>query len=69
MLPSSLIIAAEHDALKHEGAAYASELQKAGVQVQFKCYSDVIHGFLDLPIFASEKQEAMKDISSWVKGL
>lgn len=66
-LPPCFIISAEHDALKHEGSTYAEFLRKAKVAVQSKCYLNVIHGFLDLPLADATKQEAIEDIKAWVK--
>lgn len=66
-LPPSLIITAEHDALKHEATSYKEALQNAGVTVKAKNYSGVIHGFLDLPLAADIKKEALKDIAAWVR--
>lgn len=68
-LPPYFIIAAEHDALKHEDAEYDEALQEAGVRGQFKCYPGVIHGFLDLPLADDIKVEAFRDIAEWVKSL
>jgi acetyl esterase len=68
-LPSSFIVTAEHDALKHEGAQYEEALQRAGVRVEAKNYLGVIHGFLDLPLADVIKKEAFGDIASWVSRL
>lgn len=68
-LPSCFMITAEYDALKHEGAKYAEALRKAGVSVQSKCYCNVIHGFLDLPLANEVKQEAIRDIREWINAL
>lgn len=68
-LPSTLIVTAEHDALKHEGKQYAENLRLAGVSVQSKCYPGVIHGFLDLPLAFEIQSQALEDIESWVKSL
>lgn len=66
-LPPCFIVTAQHDALKHEGACYAEALQNSGVAVESKCYVGVIHGFLDLPLADSVKQEAVLDIAAWIK--
>ncbi len=68
-LSPAFIVTSEHDALKHEGASYAEALQKAGILVQLKCYPDVIHGFLNLPLAGAVKKEAVEDIAVWVKNL
>ncbi len=44
-LPPALIITAEFDPLRDEGAEYAARLGKAGVTAQVSCYSGAIHGF------------------------
>lgn len=67
--PPTFIVTADYDALKHEGACYKEALQKAGVYVQIKNYPGVIHGFLDLPLADAIKEEAIKDIATWVKML
>ncbi len=68
-LPPCFIVSAEYDALKHEGARYAKALHRAGITVQAKCYPGVIHGFLDLPLAETIRNEAIEDISAWVKKL
>ncbi|MFA6916794.1 MAG: alpha/beta hydrolase [Parachlamydiales bacterium] len=66
-LPSTFIITAEYDALKHEGEKYAKLLRTAGVDVDAKCYPKSIHGFIDLPLDENIKNEALNDISRWIK--
>ncbi len=66
LLPNTFIIEAEHDALKHEGEAYKKALINAGVNTTHKCYLDVIHGFLDLPIAKATRNEALEDIKDWI---
>lgn len=68
-LPPCFLVTAEYDALKHEGTLYGEALVKSGVSVQAKCYRGVIHGFLDLPLNEPVKEEAVKDITGWLKNL
>jgi acetyl esterase len=41
----ALIITADHDPLVDDGRAYAQRLQEAGVEVDYREYSGVMHGF------------------------
>ena len=45
-LPPTLIIGAGHDVLHDEGAAFAKQVNDAGVQAKYVCYDDMVHGFM-----------------------
>jgi acetyl esterase len=47
-LPATLVIAAEHDALREEGDLYAKALVAAGVEAKHVCYG-AAHGFFSTP--------------------
>ena len=62
-LPPAVIINAEFDPLREDGALYAEKLRQAGVQVWEKCFAGQIHMLLGLPPEASE----IKELESMVK--
>jgi acetyl esterase len=47
-LPPALIVAAEHDPLRDESAAYAERLRAAGVDVAYRCEPGLVHNFMML---------------------
>lgn len=47
-LPPAIIITAGFDPLRDEGAAYAAKLEEAGVEVEYRCFDSLIHGFITL---------------------
>ena len=59
-----LIVTAGFDPLRDDGANYAETLRSAGVEVEYRCYDDQVHGFMGmgfLPVslsLATEVSEA-----------
>jgi acetyl esterase len=45
-LPPAFVLTAGYDPLVDEGRAYAERLANAGVQVTYREYSDMVHGFV-----------------------
>jgi acetyl esterase len=51
-LAPALIVTAGFDPLRDDGANYAEALRKAGVEVEYRCYDDQIHGFMGMGILS-----------------
>ncbi len=66
-LPPALIITAGFDPLKDEGKAYADRLSGSGVDVTYKDYPDMIHGFFNMTALSPDAKEAVKDAAKAVK--
>ncbi|MFT9398900.1 alpha/beta hydrolase [Acetobacter sp.] len=60
-LPAAVIITAECDPMRDEGAAYAKALRRAGVAVQYDCYKGALHGFLNFYAFMPYGKKALRD--------
>lgn len=71
-LPYTVLVTAEHDVLRDEGAAYADRLRAAGVALRYECFAGQVHGFLTaldvlpasgrcLELFARELRDIVSD--------
>ena len=49
-LAPALVVTAGFDPLRDDGAKYAEVLRAAGVEVEYRCYDDQIHGFMGMGI-------------------
>lgn len=45
-LPRTVLVTAEHDALRDEGEAYAKRLTEAGISVTYRCEPGLVHGYI-----------------------
>ena len=46
----AVVVTAGFDLLRDEGDAYAAALARAGVEVEHRCYDDVVHGFFGMGV-------------------
>ncbi|WP_214412595.1 alpha/beta hydrolase [Sphaerisporangium fuscum] len=72
-MPDTIIVTAEHDALRDEGDAYARRLAQAGVRVVHRQEAGLTHGFIqgmDLtsPEAAAAQDRLFADITALVHG-
>ena len=66
LLPPVLVIAAEKDVLRSEGIDFVEDLQSLGKEVDYECYSDMLHGFVQFPRFVSKKTKVFKRIAAFI---
>lgn len=57
-LPPALVITAGFDPLRDEGEAYAGQLDAANVDVTYRCYEGMTHGFINLGGIIDKAHEA-----------
>ena len=68
-LPATLLITAEHDPLRDEGEAYAEKLRQAGVDIQFRNFLGVDHGFVCSLGPSLDLDSFMQDLLIWLQNL
>ncbi len=48
----ALVVTAGFDPLRDDGGNYAEALRAAGVEVEYRCYDDQVHGFMGMGILS-----------------
>lgn len=67
-LPPAIVITAGFDPLRDEGAAYAGKLREAGIEVQYRCFDNLIHGFINLTGVVDAAAHALDEIALMLRG-
>ena len=68
-LPPALVIMAEFDPLRDEGAQYAVRLRDAGVPTDMRQWDGMNHGFFFWPGVVNTASVAIDEACAWVKSL
>jgi len=66
-LPRAIIVTAGFDPLVDDGAAYAKKLEAAGVEVTFKCFDALAHGFTAFTSVVPAAREACLDVAGMLR--
>jgi acetyl esterase len=66
-LPPAFLFTAGFDPLVDEGKEYAERMQKEGVQVEYKNYADMVHGFITMGRVLDTANEALADCAKALK--
>ena len=65
-LPPAIVVTAGFDPLVDDGAAYAELLRRSGVDVTYKCYDSLAHGFTAFTGVVRQARKACEDIADMV---
>lgn len=63
--PPTLVLIAEHDALRDEGELLAQHIKEAGISVQTSFYKDMVHGFMHMGETLNEVQKATGEMAEF----
>ncbi len=66
-LPPALIITAQYDPLRDDGARYAEKLKENGNVVEYKCYEGMIHGFAWFAGVLDQGKSLISQVSQYLK--
>lgn len=67
-MPKTLIFTAEFDPLRDEGYAYYKKLKRYFNKVEYHNIKNVIHGYINNPLFHKETKKTIKIIKEFVGG-
>jgi acetyl esterase len=62
-LPPAYVITAGFDPLKDEGKQYADKMAAAGVQVTYKDYPAMVHGFFNMSAVVPQARDAIAEVT------
>jgi acetyl esterase len=65
--PPTLVLIAEHDALRDEGEELSQHMKDAGIPVHISFYKDMVHGFMHMGEILNEVQYAVNEISAFAQ--
>lgn len=65
--PTTLVLIAEHDALRDEGEELVQHMKDAGVPVSTSFYKDMVHGFMHMGEVLNEVQYAVNEIAAFAQ--
>lgn len=65
-LPAALILTAGIDPLVDEAQRYAMRLQQAGIDVQYRCFEQTIHGFIGMGGVIPAAHAALQEVAVWL---
>ncbi len=68
-LAPAFILTAEYDPLIEDGVNYFNQLQRADIHSDFKCYTELFHGFFNIPGISSMAKESYTDIQKFISKL
>ncbi|MDQ0781786.1 alpha/beta hydrolase [Chryseobacterium sp. W4I1] len=63
--PSTLVLIAEHDALRDEGEELSQHMKDAGIPVRISFYKDMVHGFMHMGEILNEVQKATDEMAAF----
>ncbi|MUG72293.1 alpha/beta hydrolase [Paenibacillus validus] len=66
-LPPALILTAQYDPLRDEGAQYAARLKDSGVSVEYECYEGMIHGFFWFAGILDQGKHAIDRVANYLR--